>query len=259
VSKVDDFWQENKPFVLGVAAGAVLFGIGWYAIGETLGADLRTQRARLTTLEKQAAQPRYTAADQGRAQAERDRLSEAVATLGDAVGFDARPEFALDGGSPANRYFAVQSRVREELLTLAGRAGLVLPEGLGLPALSPTREQEIVRYLEALDVVDRVVRFAIEAGCERIDEIRIALDPRRVSGKSIPDIERTSIEFDLIGPSAPMAKWIALTQQERHGGVILIDKLNLQASRTKVDEARLEVVFRVAHLYGEAQPETDEP
>ncbi|MCE9593072.1 MAG: hypothetical protein K8S98_02665 [Planctomycetes bacterium] len=259
MSNVENFWQENKPFVLGVAAGAVLFGIGWYAISKTLGAELRTQRARLVTLEKQVAQPRYTNADQEHAQAERDRLNQAVATLSDAVGFHARPEFALDGGSPANRYFAVQSRVREDLLTQAGRAGLALPEGLGLPALSPTREQEIVRYLEALDVVDRVTRLAIEADCERIDEIRIALDPRRVSGKSIPDIERTSIEFDLIGPSGPMAKWIALTQQERFGDVILIDKLNLQASRTKADEARLEVAFRIAHLYGEAQPEPEKP
>ena len=253
MTKADDFWQENKPFVLGVAAGAALFGIGWLATAKTLGADLRAQRARLRTLETQLDQPRFVAADQERAQAERDSLSQAVTTLSDAVAFHARPEFALDGTSPANRYFAVQSRVREELLTLAGRAGLILPEGLGLPALSPTKEQEIVRYLEALDVVDRVVKLAIEAGCERIDEIRVQLDSRLVSGKSIPDIEKTSIEFDLIGPSAPLARWVALTQQERFGDVILIDKLNLVASRTKPDEARLEVTFRVAHLYGEEE------
>ncbi|MBI5433458.1 MAG: hypothetical protein HZA52_11570 [Planctomycetes bacterium] len=259
MTKVEDFWQENKRFVLGVAAGAAVFGIGWLATEKTLGADLRSQRARLSTIEKQLAQPRYVAADQTRAEAERERLSQAVATLNDAVSFHARPEFALDGTSPANRYFAVQSRVREELLTLAGRAGLVVPEGLGLPALSPTKEQEIVRYLEALDVVERVVKLAIDAGCERIDEIRIALDPRLVSGKSIPDIEKTSIEFDLIGASAPLARWIAATQQERFGDVLLIDKLNLLASRTKADESRLEVVFRVAHLYGDLEAGKEKP
>lgn len=258
MSPIEDFWQENKRFVLGVAAGAALFGIGWLAMAKSLGADLRTQRARLSTLEKQLAQSRYGAADQERAQAERDRLGAAVATLTEAVSFRARPEFALDASSPANRYFAVQTRVREELLTLAGRAGLALPEGLGLPTLSPTKELEIARYLEALDVVDRVVRLAIEAGCERIDEIRIALDPRLVSGKSIPDIERSGIDLTLIGASGPLTRWLVLTQSQRPGGGVLIDKVNLQASRTKADEARLEVTFRVAHLYGDLEVRGEE-
>ncbi|MCK6447990.1 MAG: hypothetical protein L6Q99_16475 [Planctomycetes bacterium] len=255
MSSVEDFWQENKRFVLGVAVGAALFGIGWFASEETLGATLRTQRTRLSTIEKQLAAPRFVAADQERAQAARDRAAEAVATLSGAVGFKARPEFALDGTSPASRYFAVQTRVREDVLSLAGRAGLSVPEGLGLPALSPTKEQEIVRYLEALDVIDRAVHYAIEAGCERIDSIRIALDPRLVSGKAIPDIEKTSIEFELFGGSGPLTRWLASTQDGRHGGALLVDKVDLQASRTKSDEAKLEVTFRVAHLYGgEEQP-----
>src|SRR5204863_482021 len=83
--------------------------------------------------------------------------------------FAPRPAFAFDPakGSASNQYFATVSSVREELLTLAGRNNMRIAEDLGLPALSPTRESEIVRYLEALDLVDRAVRLALASGVDR--------------------------------------------------------------------------------------------
>jgi hypothetical protein len=67
---------------------------------------------------------------------------------------------------------------------MAGPAGLSVPEGLGLPALSPTKDQEIQRYLEALDLVDpRRCAWRSSPVCDRIDDIRIKLDSRLMSGQ----------------------------------------------------------------------------
>jgi len=60
------------------------------------------------------------------------------------------------GGSSANHYLRTLSRVREELTQRANRASLKLDSSLGMPELSPTVEREILRYLEALDLVETV-------------------------------------------------------------------------------------------------------
>ncbi len=260
--KLEDFWQENKSFVVTVVGGAVLFGAGWATINSTVGDELAKSRVRLTALEKQLAEPKFTEADQQKAQAERDKLAAAVDTLTGALAFQVRPDYELAGQAPSSRYFAVQAKAREELLALANRAGLVVPESLGLPNLSPTKEQEIVRDLEALDVIDRVVHLAIEAQCERIDEIHIKLDPRLVSGKPITDIEKTTVEFDLVGPAAPLCKLIALSQQKRATNPLLVDRVGMTSTRAKNDESKLEIAFLVAHLHGDAKsdaPKSDSP
>lgn len=254
--KFNDFWQENKRFVSIVAAGAIVFAVGWVAIDGALGDALRAAKARERGLQQQLGQPQFSAADQAKAQATRDQLAAAVERLSQAVTFVPRPEFALDEGSASTRLFNVVSRTRDELLTLAGRAGLSMPQGLGMPALSPTKEQEIARYLEALDVVDRVARLAIEAQCSKIDDIRIKLDPRLLSGKAIADVERTSIEFELTGAAAPLTRLIALTQEPRNAGVLLVQRAAFETARIKSDEAKLELAILIAHLHGDPLAQT---
>lgn len=261
---LEGFWQENKRFVLVVGGGALAFLVGWIAIGSVLGDDLAAQRrAAESSQRKLSSEPMYTADDMRRLEALNEALKSAQAKLAESVTWKPRPLYAVDAkrGSSSNQYFAAVAATREDLLRRAGRANLRIPEDLGLPALSPTREGDILRYLEGLDLVDRAVRFALEAGCERIDRIQIQLDPRLNSKKGVDTIERTRVTMNLSGSPSPLVAFLARTQElapaaDESGAVgpLLVERCEMQPARTKTDEAGLEVVFLVARIVPPATP-----
>jgi hypothetical protein len=199
----------------------------------------------------------YSSNDLADAETENDALKKAVESLTRATAFQPRPQFVLDPkrGSPSNQYFGVVSAVREDLLKLAGRANLRVPEDLGLPALSPTREPDIARYLEALDLVDRAVRMAIASGCERIEKIEIKLDPKLTSREGVGGIEKTRVVVNLSGKSAPMIEFLSLTQQPDAvdargtplGAPLILEKSEMLPARTGL-EALLDVTFIAARI-----------
>ncbi len=253
-----NYWQENKRFVVTVAAGAIVFAVGSMLIGSFFRAELTKQRrAADATARKLRTEAMYTQTDLATAQKERDEIAAAVDVLKSSVAFAPRRDFVIDParGAASNQYFGTVSRVREELLTLAGRANLRLPEDLGLPALSPTREGEIARYLEALDLVDRAARMAIASGVQRIDRIEIKLDPGLTSRQGVGSIESTRVEFTMSGRPAPLVRFLEETQSAspdaagQPAGPLLIEKAQMQPARTKTDEVGLEVTFVVARVH----------
>ncbi len=262
---LEGFWQENKRFVLLVGGGALTFLVGWIAIGSVLGDDLAAQRrAAESAQRKLSSEPMYTAEDQRRLEAENESLKGALATLTDSVAWKPRPTYAVDSkrGSLSNQYFAAVSATREDLLRRAGRANLRVPEDLGLPALSPTREGDILRYLEGLDLVDRAVRFALETGCERVDRIQIQLDPRLNSKQGVGTLERTRVTLTMSGRPGPLVAFLARTQEKTPAadgsgaaGPLLVERCEMQPARTKPDEANLEIVFLVARIVPTATPQ----
>jgi len=248
---LDAFWQENKRFLIAVGGGVVLFLIGWMVIASFFGDELAAQRRRKKALEADLEQPMYSSSALGAARAENEALEQVFAELAGRVEFEPRPEFALrPSDSASSRYFGVVSDVRDDLMTRCGRAGLAFPDDLGLPKLAPTREQEIARYLEALDVIEATLQMGIEAGCERFDRLRIELDPRLRSNRPVEGLEKTLIECRLVGAAPPMVALLGLLQQERDGRVILVERADMQAARTAGDDVRLDLVLSVAHLHG---------
>jgi hypothetical protein len=271
---LNNYWQENKRFLVTLASGAIVFVIGLMVIDKLYGDELVHQRAVADSASRKLkSEAMYKASDLATAQSENEALKAVVDVLQKSSAFHVRPLFVLDPkrGSPSSEYFAVVSSVREELLTLCGRANLRLPEDLGLPALSPTRDAEIERTLEALDMIDRVVRLALSAGCERIDKIEIKLDPRLTSRQGVGSIERTRVAFTLSGKSSPMVQLLSLSQGVTAeaspsgpgastsgapgapvalaaSGPLLIEKSEMQPRQNKPDEAALEVTFVVARL-----------
>jgi hypothetical protein len=247
----ESYWQENKRFVLNVAGGALAFLILWWVIDSTLGKDLQNLEARRTRLRQDLAAALFGTEELERAQAENAALRESVTRLREHTDFKARERFALrPGDAPSSRYVSVVSEAREELLQEVGRAGLIVPQDLGLPTLAPTREAEIARTLEALDAVDRTVRLAAEAGAERIDQIRIRLDSRLLAGKPIADLEKTLVELQLTGPSQPIVRLLELLAQPRPEGVLLVQSAVIKDARGRRDEVRLELVLAVTHPHG---------
>lgn len=254
----NDYWQENKRFLVTVASGALVFVIGSMLVGKFFGDELNRQRSAAASADRKIrGDPMYTSSELATAQDENQALQAAVDVLVKSTAFQPRPNFVLDQkrGSPSNQYFAVVSAVREDLLKLAGRANLRVPSDLGLPALSPTREPDITRYLEALDLVDRGVRMAIASGCERVDKIEIRLDPKLTSREGTGHVEKTRVAFYLSGKPAPMVEFLSLTQQPGAldaagvplGSPLLIEKSEMNPARTGTD-ALLEMTFVVARL-----------
>jgi hypothetical protein len=245
------YWQENRRFLLSVGGGMLVFLIGWMMISSFFGDELKSQRRRETTLERDLKNPMYTSADLAAAKTENVALQAVVDELSEHLEFVPREAYELLAShAPSSRYFKVVSDVRDDLRSRCSRAGLSIPEDMGLPALSPTREQEIARYLEGLDVIESVVQMAIEAGVERVDKILIDLDSRLLANKPIDDLEETLVELRIVGPSPPMVELLGLLQQERDGRFLLVKRVDIQPARSKQDEVRMDLVVLIAHLHG---------
>jgi hypothetical protein len=247
---LNDFWQENKRFVLMVAGGLLAFLIGMLVVDSLYGSELKRMNARLSKAQSGLRSSMYQRRDLDAARDENERLRAALSELHRAVEFAPRPEFAPGSGPAANRYFAVVSEVRDDLTERAGRAGLALDAELGLPKLSPTREAEILRFLEGLDLVDRSARLALEVGVRRMEKIRIKLDSRLTNKKGIDGLEKTLVEMQLYGPSPALVRLVLLTQQPREGRVIALEKAQFLANENKPDESRLDLTLLAAHVHG---------
>jgi len=255
-------WQENKRSLVATAGGIVVFLVGSMLVDRYFRDELRAQtRAADAAAQKLRGEPMFTVSDRDEAEKENEALARAVSILSEATAFEARPAFRLDprAGAPTNQYFAAVSRVRDELLTLAGRNNLRLPDDLGLPALSPTREEEIARYLEALDLVDRAARRAMAAGLQRIDKIEIKLDPKLATRQGVGGIERTRVEITAVGVPGPIVRFLAATQAAGPAAgagtgegwkPLVLEKAEVLTSRGKPDEATLQATFVVARLQG---------
>ncbi len=248
---LESYWQENRRFVLAVAGGALGFLVAWWVIDGFLGSDLRRLEQSRARLSQDLGQPMFQPSEQDQALRQNEALRASVARLRAAVEFVPRERFAVPPGSTASgHYLTLVSEVREGLLLRAGRAGLSLPSDLGLPALAPTKDQEILRTLEALDALERALERAIEAGVERVDTIRIKLDPRLSAGKPIDDLEKTLVELRAVGPSSPLVRWLVLLQEPRKEASLLVERAEVTPARARRDEVQLDLVLLVGHPHG---------
>ncbi len=255
---LDSYWQENKRFVLSVGAGVLVFLVGFAAESSVYGGDLQATRGEIGRLRRQLSEAPYTAQDLQAVEGENQALRGSVEKLAAAVRFQPRQGFAADlaSGSPSNQYLRTLSRVREDVQQRASRAGLELDSSLGMPELSPTVETEIVRYLEALDVVETVVDLAIRGRVDRIDKIQVRLDPGLASRAGLGKIERTRVAFTMSGDSLALASVIAWSQRPLADGRVLpVDQLEMLNARGKPGEVRLDATFVLARLREEAAEE----
>lgn len=245
----NDYWQENKRFVTGVAMAVIVYLIATMMIGSSVGDDLRSAKSSLVRVDKDLREGRYSSADKTRADEQNAALRSAVDQLTGLVAFQPRPEFEVEDGRPiGSQYVERVSAVRDDLLRRAGRRKLRLPEDLGLPALAPTRDEEILRHLHALDLIERVVSDAIELGVERIDKIEIKLDPGLYSRQGVGLVERTRVRMKLSGASGPMVDLLARSQATGDGPALMIDELEILPERNKTQSSRMEVVFLVTYV-----------
>ena len=249
---LNDFWQENKRFVLTVGSGALTFLIGLAIVDSVYGGELRSLKRTVARAESDLRAPRFSRSDLDAAQKRNEELQAVLGELGKAVAFETRPGFALDpsAGSPTNQYFDLVARTRDALLRRARRTSLRTPADIGLPALSPTQTVKIERYMEAVDLIDRVVSMSMDVGVDRIDAIEIKLDPGLDSSRGVGRLERTEVTFRIGGEPLSLMRLFVETQSETsYGGPLAVGSLEMKPERAKADELRMDVVFWICRLH----------
>ena len=254
---LDDYWQENKRFVLTVVAGVVLFFVGSGVIDSVYGEERRATHSSIQSLKRKLREPLFDAADLERAQTQNEELTAATDELLAKARFVPRPRFVLDRelGSPANQYRRAFADVQETISQRANRANMQFDASLGMPKLSPTNDAEIVRYLEALDLVDQVLSTAIDADIDRVDRIQARLDPGLNSAQGFGKIERTRVTFQMTGDSLAVTRVLTWSQRPPRGRVLALEELEVVPARGKRDEVRADMTFVVPRL---AVPEPEE-
>ncbi len=247
---LNDYWQENKRFVLTVIGGLVVFSIGRMVIDSAIGSDLRTQNSALVKQESEYKKSRFSARDQTLSQEENAALEEVVAQLAAKVAFETRDEFRLkaNAGSAGQQFFNQVTNVREDLLRRANRKNVRIVPDLGLPALAPTRDEDLARHLDALDAIDRVLNIAIDEGVARVEKIDIQLDPGLHGRKGVGRVEKTKVTMKMSGPSGPILRLIVATQTPSVGASLIIDSLTMVPERLKDNEAKLQITFLAPRL-----------
>mgnify|MGYP001404866380 CR=1 FL=1 len=75
---LNDYWQENKNFVLCVAAGFLVFFIGNGLIQSNIGADVTAARGRINSTQRELGKITLTKADLREAERENEELRAAV-------------------------------------------------------------------------------------------------------------------------------------------------------------------------------------
>lgn len=258
---MNDFWQENKRFVMTVAGGLVVFLIGLNVVDRVYGSEARSKTKAVNTARSKLREPMYSSADRDLARRQNEDLLAAVEDLRERVAFVPREAFDTTKrtGSISNFYFNLVSETRESLLTLCSRNNLRIPDHLGLPN-EVVRDQEIRRYSEGLDIVDRVVREAVRAGVERIDRIDIRLDPmvtdrRRAEGGrrnlEPKTFEENQISFTISGDSGPLLELLSrIEEPDELGRVLILQDLEMKAVSQKTNEAKLDFTLLAVHLHG---------
>jgi hypothetical protein len=255
---LNDYWQENKRFVSMVAGGALVFLIAYLVVGSRYDGKIAQQRGERVKLESEMRRTHFTAQDYDEAEAENEALLAAVETLTGGAAFHARDAFRVDrasGVSAGSQYLRAMNDVAASLIPRAKRANMPIDEGLGMPVLSPTRDDDIERHLEALDVIDTVANLAIDCGVGRVERIGVRLDPGLRVRQGVGRIEVTTVEFTFEGPAQPLAELLARTQRPPDGRPLCVSEVAMIASRFKPGDATLELKIAVVRLHAPVDEE----
>ncbi len=248
---IEEYWQENKTFVTRVGLGALGFLIGLGVVSRTVGRDLdnaRTQQATMLRKLKSLQDEAFPTEALDLAEEDHRQLESAALALRGRVQFEPRAQFrdAAATATPAS-YLSTVTEVRERIFPEAVRSNVEIEPGLGLPELSPTRAEELERTLEGLDALEQVLEIAIEERVGEIDKLKIRIDPDLFGRHGVGVLERTRVDLRMRGDNGPILRTLARTQAVA-GRALMIEKLEMSASRERPDEVRLECTFVVGRV-----------
>lgn len=213
---LNDVWQGNKRFILGVGSGLVLFLVAEGVIGSLwdVGARRRTVDSLAAKLRRESA-PRQ--GDLTSLEAENVALEERLAALRREMGFVTEERYRLpEREATPDLYFnATRSAARDELVDVAARRNIRVDESLGLPELTPSGREAIQRGLRGLNVVEHVVGSAIVAGVRSIPEIAIVEQKGRRRDQREGFIDAQQVKFRIEGTTSSIAELLQTLIRDR--------------------------------------------
>ncbi|MEQ8762691.1 MAG: Amuc_1100 family pilus-like protein [Planctomycetota bacterium] len=217
---MNDIWQEHKKFIVAVSAGMLVFLVGETIIGSSYTSKVTASKRALQSRERSLRSLMPSNRDLREMRDTRDELDGRWSAARDRLAFVPDPKYLLsdDEPRPDDVYFNVVNQVKQEVGDAAERRNIRIPDNFGLPATTPRTREEVKRYLRALDVVQRVVRLAIEAQVDEITDIDIPKTGRSSSRarrrQAAEDfLERQEIRFTLEGSADSLARLVMLLQR----------------------------------------------
>jgi hypothetical protein len=162
---ISEFWQENKRWVLGVAAGAVVYLVGQKVVSSTFGADGLAARANQTanTISRKEFFDNE-ALNTARSQAK--EIAAVGTELRERVGFAPDADFQLDGKGDPDTYFPEMARrVRRKVVLTAQESSIDFADQnlVWQPAVG---REEIASRLVELNVLEAAAMRLIDASNE---------------------------------------------------------------------------------------------
>ncbi len=248
----DAFWQTHRRFILSYG-GAVL---GFFILLMILTSGARGERDTAERAQRKARrdlqEQRYS----------RSQVTELASRIEE---FDARntvlaaralppfrAQFQIPTGSPPSQhYIQTTGALRQDLVSWALRNDCEVDESLGLPPVSPTQAQQIERVLRGLDVVDRIVRLAVENGAAKVEKINIAVRNQsgRSRGRNQPVLDITPVSLEVVFERRTAIPFLrALLEQEEAGMPTGLMSLEVQELKPRRGERRVVLEFGAGGL-----------
>lgn len=251
----EQFWQENKRFILTLAAGMLVFFIANATIERLYGAPIDSARTATTRAMRELSDDLYSSSDRELAEQENVALAAGFATVEESAAFKPRPEFRPSSAEAAKSeaIFAVEG-VHERVRDLASRSRTRLPDGLDLDAITTTNVDEIERRMHAVDLLERALSLALRSGIRNVRSISIDLDPAFRSSRGIGPVERTKVTIDVESTAEAVTRWLALAltpdpNDPMRSQALPIESLEMQRVSTKEDEVQTDVTFLVLRVH----------
>jgi len=255
---LSDIWQENKRFITTVGAGLLVFMIGWMVVDGMYMSDIQSVQRLNRNDRKKLNTEMFTSADRSLARDENEELNSRYDTILDVAAFRPRPEFRLDQANVKAQdiYANAIENVRDRLRNLASRQRAFLPDGLDIDMLKTRNIDALERNLHAIDLLERAVEMALEAGVKQIRSVDISLDPAFRSRRGLGAIERTQVTIDAVSGAEAIAVWILMCETPRPGDpemsvhlqALPIESIDARRAASKSDEVRTRVTFLVVRV-----------
>jgi len=222
-----DFVQENKRFLVIQFAGAMVFLIAWLIVGALFNDDIAKNKRGTKSARRKASVALPGGVDLN---AVTRSMKDQDVSLGRLRGTVERtPDvwFTLEGKSdPDIHYNAVSDRIDEELVEQCARRNIEVDGDLGRPGKYPSTPRVFGWYLRGLEMEDQVLRLAIRAhdevleeGIVRIEPIEIAA-PAKLRGRSRqvnPYFVEHAVDLTIVGHPKAVAFILEEIAREKTG------------------------------------------
>ncbi len=202
----EEFWQENKSFVLILLGGFVVFLTAWFIVTGSVEDDIRGNVAAARSHERKAKKLKLPSGALRRVETNLEELRDRLEMLKKELAYVPQPGFTLEGigKSPDVHFNEMLHRMLRDVVEVAASLDIRISPDLGLHGVTPRTRQETEWYLNGLDVVNRIGVAAIASQVETVEPITIQAYPKKRGGRrgDKPFVEPVTVTFHARGGPA---------------------------------------------------------